>query len=112
MKKIEAIFRPERLEDVREALDTLERAGLTVFEVKGHGIQRGLSQQWRGAEYHVALVPKVMVMAVVHDHEVQETIETVISVARTGNMGDGKIFVTPVEQAIRVRTGETGPQAL
>lgn len=112
MKKIEAIFRPEKLEDVRESLDALERAGLTVFEVKGHGIQRGLSQQWRGAEYHVSLVPKVMVMAVVHDHEVQETIETVISVARTGNMGDGKIFVTPVEQAIRVRTGETGPQAL
>ncbi len=112
MKRVEAIFRPERLEDVRESLDSLERAGLTVFEVKGHGVQRGLSQQWRGGEYHVSLVPKVMVMAVVHDHEVQETIETIIAAARTGQMGDGKIFVMPVEQAIRVRTGEAGPQAL
>jgi nitrogen regulatory protein P-II 1 len=112
VKKVEAIFRPERLEPVREALDTFERAGMTVFEVKGHGVQKGLTQQWRGGEYHVSLVPKVMVMAVVHDHEVQETIETISSVARTGIMGDGKIFVTPVEQAIRIRTGETGPQAI
>jgi nitrogen regulatory protein PII len=112
MKKVEAIFRPEKLEDVREALDELERAGMTVFEVKGHGVQGGLSQQWRGGDYHVSLVPKVMVMAVVHDHEIQETIETITSVARTGTMGDGKVFVTPVEQAIRIRTGETGPQAL
>ncbi len=112
MKKVEAIFRPEMLEGVRDALDSLERMGLTVFEVKGHGIQGGLSQQWRGGEYHVSLVPKVMVMAIVHDHEVQETIETITSVARTGIMGDGKIFVTPVEQAIRIRTGEAGPQAI
>lgn len=112
MKKIEAIFRPEKLADVRDALDTLEHAGLTVLEVKGHGIQGGLSQQWRGDEYHVSLVPKVMVLSVVHDHEVSETIETIISVTRSGVMGDGKIFVTPVEQAIRIRTGETGPQAI
>lgn len=112
MKKVEAIFRPEKLESVRDALDQLERAGLTVLEVKGHGVQRGLSQQWRGGEYHISLVPKVMVLSVVHDHEVQETIETITSFARTGLMGDGKIFVTPVEQAIRIRTGETGPQAI
>ncbi len=112
MKKVEAIFRPEKLEHVRQALDELERAGMTVVEVKGHGVQGGLSQQWRGDDYHVSLVPKVMVMAVVHDHEVQETVETVSAVARTGTMGDGKVFVTPVEQAIRIRTGETGPQAL
>jgi len=112
MKRVEAIFRPERLESVREALDGLERAGLTVIEVKGHGVQGGLSQQWRGGEYHVSLVPKVMVLAVVNDHEVQEAIETIISAARTGTMGDGKVFVTPVEQVIRVRTGETGPQAI
>jgi nitrogen regulatory protein PII len=112
MKRVEAIFRPERLEDVREALDELERAGMTVLEVKGHGVQGGLSQQWRGGDYHVSLVPKVMVVAVVHDHEVQETVETIVSAARTGTMGDGKVFVSPVEQAIRVRTGETGPQAL
>lgn len=112
MKKVEAIFRPEKLDDVRSALDSLERVGMTVFEVKGHGVQGGLTQHWRGEEYHVSLVPKVMVMAVVHDHEVQEAIETISSVARTGVMGDGKIFVTPVEQALRVRTGEAGPQAI
>lgn len=112
MKKVEAVFRPERLEDVRAALDDLERAGLTVFEVKGHGVQGGLTQQWRGDSYHVALVPKVMVMAVVHDHEVQEAIETISAAARTGIMGDGKIFVTAVEQALRIRTGESGAQAL
>ena len=112
MKRVEAIFRPEKLEDVRGALDELERAGMTVIEVKGHGVQGGLSQQWRGGDYHVSLVPKVMVMAVVHDHEVQETIETISAAARTGVMGDGKLFVSPIEQAIRIRTGETGPQAL
>ncbi len=112
MKKVEAILRPERLEDVRGALDSLERAGMTVIEVKGHGIQGGLTQHWRGEEYHVSLVPKVMVMTVVHDHEVQEAVETILSAARTGVMGDGKIFVTPVEQAIRIRTGESGPQAV
>ncbi|MBE0416316.1 MAG: P-II family nitrogen regulator [Coriobacteriia bacterium] len=112
MKKVEAVFRPGKLEDVRGALDTLERIGMTVFEVKGHGIQGGLTQHWRGEEYHVSLVPKVMVMAVVHDHEVQETIETIASVARTGVMGDGKIFVAPTEQALRIRTGESGPQAI
>lgn len=112
MKKIEAIIQPERLEDVRSAIDGLERAGMTVFEVKGHGVQKGLAQQWRGDAYHVHFVPKVLVMAVVDDHEVQETLETIMAVARTGVMGDGKIFVTPVEQAIRIRTGETGHQAI
>jgi nitrogen regulatory protein P-II 1 len=112
VKKVEAIFRPEKLDDVRSALDTLERVGMTVFEVKGHGVQGGLTQHWRGEEYHVSLVPKVMVMVVVHDHEVQEAIETISSIARTGVMGDGKIFVTPVEQALRIRTGEAGPQAI
>jgi nitrogen regulatory protein PII len=112
VKKVEVVFRPEKLEDVREALDDLERAGLTVFEVKGHGIQGGLSQKWRGGQYHVSLVPKVLLMAVVHDHEVQEVIETVSAVARTGLMGDGKVFVSPVEQAVRIRTGETGTQAV
>ena len=87
MKKVEAIFRPEKLEDVQGALDSLERCGLTVIEVKGHGVQGGLSQQWRGGEYHVSLVPKVMVMAVVHDHEVQETIETIIVRRANGNHG-------------------------
>ncbi|MDP2400588.1 MAG: P-II family nitrogen regulator [Actinomycetota bacterium] len=112
MKKVEAIFRPEKLEDVRGALDGLERVGMTVIEVKGHGVQGGLSQRWRGEEYHVSLVPKVMVLAVVHDHEVTETIETIVAATRSGVMGDGKIFVTPVEHAVRIRTGESGPQAI
>lgn len=112
MKRIEAILRPERLEEVRSALDELERMGMTVIETKGHGTQGGLSQLWRGGEYHVTLVPKVMVIAVVHDHEVTETIETIVAAARTGVMGDGKIFVTPVEQVIRIRTGESGAEAL
>ncbi len=112
MKRIEAVFRPERLAEVRKAMDTLERAGLTVIEVKGHGIQGGLTQHWRGEDYHVSLVPKVMVIAVVNDHEVQDVTETISSVARTGVMGDGKIFITPVDQVIRIRTGETGHQAL
>ena len=112
MKKIEAIFRPERLEPVRRALDGLERAGLTVIEVKGHGVQGGLSQEWRGSQYHISLVPKILVQAVVHDHEVPEVIETIISASRTGTMGDGKIFVSPVEQVIRIRTSERDSQAL
>ncbi len=112
MKKVEAVFRPEKLECVRAALDELERAGMTVFEVKGHGVQGGVTQRWRGGDYHVGLVPKVMVMAVVYDHEVQEVIETILSTARTGAMGDGKVFVTNVEQALRIRTGENGSQAL
>ncbi|MDP2232457.1 MAG: P-II family nitrogen regulator [Actinomycetota bacterium] len=112
MKRIEAILRPEKLEGVRAALDGLERMGMTVIETKGHGIQGGLSQAWRGGEYHVSLVPKVMVIAVVHDHEVTETIETIVAAARTGVMGDGKIFVTPVEQVVRIRTGEADTEAL
>lgn len=112
MKKVEAIFRPELLESVRTSLETLERSGMTVIESKGHGIQGGVTQRWRGEDYRVTLVPKVLVMVVVHDHEVQEAIETIAAAARTGSMGDGKIFVTAVEQVMRIRTGENGPQAI
>lgn len=112
MKMIEAVFRPDKLDAVKEALAGLGHAGLTVTEVKGHGIQRGITQQWRGQEYSVDLLPKIHVMAVLHDHEVQDAIEAISSVARTGVIGDGKIFVTPVEQAIRIRTGEAGIDAL
>jgi nitrogen regulatory protein P-II 1 len=112
MKRIEAIVRPESLEAVKEALASLGHAGLTVTEVKGHGIQKGLTQQWRGEEYHVDLLPKISIMAVVHDHEVHDVVDSIVKVARTDRIGDGKIFVSPVEQVIRVRTGETGPEAL
>lgn len=112
MQRIDAIVRPERLEAVKEALTGLGHAGLTVADVKGHGVQRGVTQQWRGQEYCIDLLPKVQVTAILHDHEVQEAAEAIIAAARTGTIGDGKIFVSPVANAIRIRTGESGPEAL
>ena len=112
MKRIESFIRPERLEAVKEALVALGHSGLTVMEVKGHGIQKGITQQWRGEEYVIDLLPKVSVIAVVHDHEVQDCIDAIVKAARTDRIGDGKIFVSPVSEAIRIRTGETGPEAL
>jgi len=112
MQRIDAIIRPERLDSVKNALTTLGHAGLTVSEVKGHGIQRGVKQQWRGQEYCIDLLPKVCITAVVHDHEVPEATEAIMTAARTGTIGDGKIFVSPVGTAIRIRTGESGPEAL
>ncbi len=112
MKRVEAIIRPERLEAAKDALVALGHKGLTVTEVKGHGAQKGIVQQWRGEEYVIDLLPKVSLVAVVHDHEVQDVTDVLVKVARTGRIGDGKIFITPVEQVIRVRTGETGPEAL
>ncbi len=112
MKKVEAIVRPERLEAVKEALVGLGHAGLTVTEVKGHGIQKGITQQWRGQEYSIDLLPKVMVMAVLHDHEVADALRVISEAARTGMIGDGKIFVSPVEDIVRIRTGETGTEAV
>ena len=112
MKKVEAIFRPQKLDDVKGALRALGHAGLTVFEVRGHGIQNGVTQKWRGKDYSVDLLPKVLVMAIVHDHEVGDVIDAISSIARTGMIGDGKIFVSPIEQVIRIRTGEAGAQAV
>jgi nitrogen regulatory protein P-II 1 len=112
MQRIEAIVRPERLEAVKEALVSLGHNGLTVCEVKGHGIQKGITQQWRGEEYVIDLLPKIQVVAVVHDHEVTDCLDAIVKAARTDRIGDGKIFVSPVTQAVRIRTGETGPAAL
>lgn len=112
MQKIEAIIRPERLEAVKDALVGLGHNGLTVSEVKGHGIQKGITQQWRGEEYVIDLLPKVSVVAVVHDHEVSDCIDTISHAARTDRIGDGKIFVSPVSEAVRIRTGERGAEAL
>ena len=112
MKRIAAIVRPERLEDVKEALVGLGHAGLTVSDVKGHGIQKGVTQQWRGQEYTIDLLPKIEVTAVVNDSDVTEVVETIVAAARTDRIGDGKIFVTPVEQVIRIRTGEHGTEAI
>jgi nitrogen regulatory protein P-II 1 len=112
MKKIEAIVRPEKVEAVKDALVGLGHAGLTVTEVKGHGIQKGITQQWRGQEYSIDLLPKVMIMAVVNDHEVPDVISAVTNAARTGMIGDGKIFISNVEDIVRIRTGESGTEAI
>lgn len=112
MKRIEAIVRPQRVEAVKDALVSLGHAGVTVSEVKGHGIQKGLTQEWRGAPYRVDLLPKVSVVAVVNDHEVADLVDAIVKAARTDRIGDGKIFISSIEEVIRVRTGETGPEAL
>lgn len=112
MQRIEAIVRPERVEAVKEALVQLGHNGLTVSEVKGHGIQKGITQQWRGEEYVIDLLPKVSVVAVVQDHEVQDVLDTVIHAARTDRIGDGKIFVSEIQNVVRIRTGESGAEAL
>ena len=112
MKRIEAIVRPDKLDAVKDALVALGHAGLTVIEVKGHGVQKGITQQWRGQEYSIDLLPKVSIVAVVNDHEVTEAIEVISVAARTDRIGDGKIFVSPIEQVVRIRTGEVGTAAV
>ncbi len=112
MKKIEAIFRPEKLEPVREALAEAGIFGLTVSEVSGRGKQRGITLQWRAGEYRVEFLPKVKIEVVVLDEDVGKTVNTIISKARTGERGDGKIFVLPVDNAIRIRTGDDGENAI
>ena len=112
MKRIEAIIRPEKVQVVKAALIEMGHAGLTIYDVQGHGTQKGISQHWRGQEYSVDLLPKVAVVVVAHDHEVQDIVDVITRIARTDRIGDGKIFVTPVEQVVRVRTGETGAEAL
>lgn len=112
MKKIEAIIRPERLGMVRKSLEELGYPGMTIFEVKGHGKETGLTQQWRGQEYRVELLPRVKVEIVVLDEDVAKTLNAIVRNARTGEMGDGKIFILPVEGAVRVRTGDEGENAI
>jgi len=112
MRKIEAVIRPDKVDKVKEALEKIGIVGMTVTEVKGRGRQRGITQQWRGREYRVDLLPKVRLDIVVEEKKAQEVISTIVEAARTGNVGDGKIFVLPVEEVIRVRTGETGKDAI
>jgi nitrogen regulatory protein P-II 1 len=112
MKKIEAIFKPFKLDEVREALSEVGITGLTVTEVKGFGRQRGHTELYRGAEYVVDFLPKVKVEIVVPDDRVESSIDAILKAARTGKIGDGKIFVTSVEQVVRIRTGETGEAAV
>ena len=112
MKKITAIVKPFKLEDVREALSRVDVKGITVTEVKGFGRQKGHTELYRGAEYVIDFVPKAKVEAVVTDDQLEVCIEAIIGAARTGKIGDGKIFVESVEGAIRIRTGEEDDQAL
>ena len=112
MKKIEAIIKPFKLDEVREALSELGASGLTVTEVKGFGRQKGHTELYRGAEYVVDFLPKIKVEVVVSDALVETAVEAIIKAAHTGKIGDGKIFVTSIEQVIRIRTGETNEGAI
>ena len=112
MKKVEAIIKPFKLDDVREALSEIGITGMTAIEVKGFGRQKGHTELYRGAEYVVDFLPKVKLDVVVAEDQVERCIETIVEAARTGKIGDGKIFVTSVEQVVRIRTGETGKEAI
>ena len=112
MKRIEAIIRSEKLDDLREALDAKNLSSMTVTEVKGRGAQKGITLEWRVGDYRVEFIPKVKVELVVADEVVDRAIEVITTVCSTGKVGDGKIFVSPVEEVIRIRTKERGHQAL
>ena len=112
MKLIKAIIKPFKLDEVREALSAIGVQGITVTEVKGFGRQKGHTELYRGAEYKVDFLPKVKIETVVSDDIVDKVIESIRTVASTGKIGDGKIFVVPIEQAVRIRTGEAGDEAL
>ena len=112
MKKIEAIIKPFKLDEVREALSALGVSGLTVTEVKGFGRQKGHTELYRGAEYVVDFLPKVKIELVITAAQVDAALETIVKAARTGKIGDGKIFVTSVEKVVRIRTGETDEAAI
>jgi nitrogen regulatory protein P-II 1 len=112
MKKIEAIIRPHLLESVKDALQTLGLQGMTISEVKGFGRQKGHTEVYRGSEYKVEFVPKLKIEIILDDEVVESAIDIIIKTARTGKFGDGKIFVFPVEEAIRIRTGEHGENAV
>ena len=112
MKKIEAIIKPFKLDEVKDALNSLGIKGMTVTEVKGYGRQKGHTDIYRGAEYVVDFIPKIKMEIIIPDEQVDQVVDAIVKVARTGKIGDGKIFVVPVEKIIRVRTGETGNEAV
>jgi nitrogen regulatory protein P-II 1 len=112
MKKIEAIIKPFKLDEVKDALNAIGIKGMTVTEVKGYGRQKGHTEIYRGAEYVVDFIPKIKIEIIIDEAQVDQVIDTIIKVSRTGKIGDGKIFVLPVERVIRVRTGETGSEAV
>jgi nitrogen regulatory protein PII len=110
--RIEAIIRPGRLDEVKVALDEVGVHGISVIEIKGAGKQKGYTQHYRGAEYQVNLIPKVMLVIVVPDADQEKVVDAIEEAARTGEIGDGKIFVTALQDVVRIRTGETGPEAI
>ncbi|WP_456385967.1 P-II family nitrogen regulator [Desulfolithobacter sp.] len=112
MKKIEAIIKPFKLDDVKEALNGIDIKGMTISEVKGYGRQKGHTEIYRGAEYVVDFLPKIKIEIIIDTEQVDKVIETIIEASRTGKIGDGKIFVLPVEKVVRVRTGETDHEAI
>ena len=112
MKKVEAIIRPEKLEDLREALDAAGFSGITVTEVKGRGKQKGITLEWRVGEYRVEFLPKLKLEMIVQESAVAQVVEIIKKTCATGNMGDGKIFISPIEEVIRIRTGESGVKAI
>ena len=112
MQRVEAIIRPEKLEIVRTALEDLDHAGMTLGEVRGHGKQRDVTEQWRGRSFAIEYLTKVKIELVVEDADVDPVIERIVDAARSGEVGDGKIFVSPVSRAVRIRTGDTDDEAL
>jgi len=112
MKKIEAVVKPFKLEDVKDALAEIGVTGMTVSEVKGYGRQQGHSELYRGAEYVVDFLPKIKIELVVSDENVDQTVNTIVEAARTGKIGDGKIFISDIDKIIRIRTGETDNEAV
>jgi nitrogen regulatory protein P-II 1 len=112
MKKIEAIIKPFKLDEVKEALQEIGMQGMTVIEAKGFGRQKGQTELYRGAEYVVDFLPKIKIEVIVSDDQVTAAVEAIQNAARTGRIGDGKIFVSEIQEVIRIRTGETGPNAI
>ena len=112
MKKIEAIIRPFRIDDVREALGEVGVKGMTLTEVKGYGRQKGHTELYRGSEYQIDFLPKIKIEVIVADRLADKVVDTIVNAAKTGQVGDGKIFIYNVEDAVRVRTGESGEDAL
>lgn len=112
MKKIEAIIKPFKLDEVKEELHAIGITGMTISEVKGFGRQKGHREIYRGAEYTVDLIPKIKIEVVVGSEMVEKVVETIMKAARTGKIGDGKIFILPLEEVIRIRTGESGSEAI
>ena len=112
MKKIEAVIRPTKMDEVKEALSDIGIAGMTVIDVRGYGRQRGRTEKYRGNTYVVNLLPKIKIEFIVPDDRADEVVEVVLEAARTGEIGDGKVFVSQVEESIRIRTGERGDSAL